>query len=205
MVDKRKINKRRNILTDQQEAFCQHYALTKNGAEAARRAGYAHSVAKNTASKLLKLPKVQDRVAELSDTMIVTIDVVKELEGMYNIEKAKNNTTNALKVLDVLARIRGNKSEGVERSMESLERDIIRFLEIIGEEKSVELLSRCKWNYSLPTPDEQDPINNSIDEDEDDSESDQQDQDEEIEIDEDLSEILQDLSSQLGEQDEQDE
>jgi hypothetical protein len=59
-------------LTDKQEAFCHRMAanLDGNGSECARDAGYTGNVAV-TASKLLALPKVQRRIAELREMAVV--------------------------------------------------------------------------------------------------------------------------------------
>lgn len=52
-------------LLQREENFCLAYAVNGNGAEAARVAGYAHSGAKQRADVLLKLDRVQARLAEL--------------------------------------------------------------------------------------------------------------------------------------------
>ena len=55
------------MLTSRQEAFCRHYSLGTSAAEAARRAGYAESTARDRAQRLLTHPGVQVRVGELRD------------------------------------------------------------------------------------------------------------------------------------------
>lgn len=52
-------------LTPKQEAFCREYLVDLCGAHAAVRAGYAASVAKQTADKLLNRPYIQERVQSL--------------------------------------------------------------------------------------------------------------------------------------------
>ena len=56
-----------DVLTSRQEAFCRHYSLGTSAAEAARRAGYAESTARDRAQRLLMHPGVQVRVGELRD------------------------------------------------------------------------------------------------------------------------------------------
>ena len=52
-----------NELTTRQEAFAQHFVIIGNGAEAARRAGYAPVSARVTASRLLTTANVQAEIA----------------------------------------------------------------------------------------------------------------------------------------------
>jgi hypothetical protein len=54
------------VLTAQQEAFCQSCITCRNGAAAARAAGYNELAAKEQASRLLSRPHVQERVRELT-------------------------------------------------------------------------------------------------------------------------------------------
>ena len=57
------------------------------------------------------------------------------------------------KHLEMLSRrIRGNSPDNIDQTSESLEKDIIRCMEILGEAKSSRLsMLNCNWNYSLPT------------------------------------------------------
>lgn len=52
-------------LTDKQDAFCRHYAISLNAMDAARKAGFAESVALTRSSTLLKEPHIQERISEL--------------------------------------------------------------------------------------------------------------------------------------------
>ena len=54
----------------------------------------------------------------------------------------------------MLSRARGNSPDNIDQTSESLEKDIIRCMEILGEAKVVDLVSQCNWNYSLPTAEE---------------------------------------------------
>lgn len=52
-------------LTAQQEQFCREYLIDLNGAQAAIRAGYSPNGANGTGSRLLAIPSIGARVAEL--------------------------------------------------------------------------------------------------------------------------------------------
>lgn len=52
-------------LDDQHQLFCQHYVVEPIGKAAAIKAGYSEKSAKQTASTLLKDPRIQGRIAEL--------------------------------------------------------------------------------------------------------------------------------------------
>jgi|TARA_R110000822_G_scaffold41133_2_gene111711 hypothetical protein len=142
-------------LNKQQEIFCQHYVLSRNGTESAKQAGYSSIAAANQASRLLKREDIKLRVEELEGTFTTNIDVIVELEKQYTYANTQGHTNSAIKALEMLSRARGNSPDNIEQSPESLERDIIRFMEILGESKVVDLVAQCNWNYSLPTPEEQ--------------------------------------------------
>ncbi|MBQ1766110.1 MAG: terminase small subunit [Aquincola sp.] len=52
-------------LTDKQTAFCREYLVDLNATAAARRAGYAEKRARDTASDLMAMPKIQAAIADL--------------------------------------------------------------------------------------------------------------------------------------------
>lgn len=56
-------------LNERQSKFCEHYALTLNGTQSAKLAGYAESSAPHMAFKLLEKPEVRDRIDELQRDM----------------------------------------------------------------------------------------------------------------------------------------
>ena len=143
------------MLNKQQEIFCQHYVLSKNGTESAKQAGYSHVAAANQASRLLKREDIKVRIEELSSSFETEIDVIKELEKQYTYANTQGHTNSAIKALEMLSRARGNSPDHVQQSSESLEKEIIRCIEILGEEKVIQLVSKCNWNYSLPTAEEQ--------------------------------------------------
>ena len=80
-------------LNDQQDRFCQEYVIDCLPKAAAIRAGYAPVGAHVTANRLLNMPKVKNRIAELQKdlrerTAISAEKVVNELVklGFYNVQ-----------------------------------------------------------------------------------------------------------------------
>ncbi len=49
-------------MLERQRAFAAHYAETRNGAEAARRAGYSHKSARQTASTLKSKKGIKEAI-----------------------------------------------------------------------------------------------------------------------------------------------
>tara|TARA_R110000751_G_scaffold66836_1_gene136595 strand:+ start:58 stop:540 length:483 start_codon:yes stop_codon:yes gene_type:complete len=141
-------------LNKQQEVFCQHYVLSRNGTESAKQAGYSSVAAANQASRLLKREDIKLRIEDLEGTFTTEIDVIKELEKQYTYANTQGHTNSAIKALEMLSRARGNSPDNIDQTSESLEKDIIRCMEILGEAKVVDLVSQCNWNYSLPTAEE---------------------------------------------------
>lgn len=80
-----------DVLTPKRERFCEEYLVDLCGAEAAVRAGYARSGAKQEAYRLMAMPVVQERIAELqaarSDRTAITADRVLEEAGRIGFAK----------------------------------------------------------------------------------------------------------------------
>tara|TARA_R100000655_G_scaffold92148_1_gene133167 strand:- start:42 stop:542 length:501 start_codon:yes stop_codon:yes gene_type:complete len=111
------------------ENFAQMVAKTGNGALSARGVGYAAKHSHITASKLLKIPEIKERVEELKESkkeeINFNVDVVEELEKQYDTAQKKHNITGALKALELIQKVRGNKSSNeIEATEESLEENI---------------------------------------------------------------------------------
>lgn len=62
----------------QQRKFCVEYVKDFNGTQAAIRAGYAAHSAEVTASKLLRIPKVADFIADLTDAAEAAAGITHE-------------------------------------------------------------------------------------------------------------------------------
>jgi len=131
-------------LNDKQEIFCQKYALSANSAESARQSGYAKSSAKVQGFKLLQLPQILERIEELRNDMVTSYDVVQELEDQYAYAKSHGHTNSALKALEMLSRIRGNKSEVVSQSEEATHASLLSSFWILGRKKIMELMTEAE-------------------------------------------------------------
>lgn len=72
-------------VTHLQERFCQEYAVSGVGATAAKQAGYAASRARKTASRLLTLPHIAQRIREIRTEQGsgVTVTAQMVVEGLH--------------------------------------------------------------------------------------------------------------------------
>ena len=131
-------------LNDKQEIFCQNYALSTNSAESATQSGYAKSSAKVQGFKLLQLPQILERIEELRNDMVTSYDVVQELEDQYAYAKSHGHTNSALKALEMLSKIRGNKVKAKETSPESRHASIVSSFWILGREKVMQLMEEAE-------------------------------------------------------------
>ena len=98
-------------LNDKQEKFAQSYILHRNATEAARAAGYSKSSAYNQGYRLLQNEEVKERIEDLEQELTTDVDVVTEIENQYTFAKANGHTNSAIKALELLSRVRGNKSD----------------------------------------------------------------------------------------------
>ena len=130
-------------LNEQQERFCQSYILHRNASEAARAAGYSKEHAARQGHRLLQNEEVIERVTELEQNLTTDVDVISEIEKQYEVARNAGNGTTALKALELLSRVRGNNSETEDVSSESLEKEIIDSMKIIGFEKVFELAAQA--------------------------------------------------------------
>ena len=131
-------------LNDKQEKFAQSYVLHRNATEAARAAGYSKSSAYNQGYRLLQNEEVKERIEDLEQELTTDVDVVTEIENQYTFAKANGHTNSAIKALELLSRVRGNKSDqDSEMTPEQLEENIIESLKILGKEKVSEFIKKC--------------------------------------------------------------
>ena len=127
------------------EKFVQCLHTFKNKSKAVRMAGYSAKNSDVTSQQLLKRNDIQERLKEVEKENITevnfNVDVVEELEKQYDTAQKKHNITGALKALELIQKVRGNKSSNeIEISVESLEENIIDCLNKISTEKVKELL-----------------------------------------------------------------
>ena len=138
------------MLNDKQEKFAQAYVLHRNATEAAKAAGYAAGSANNQGYRLMQIQEVIDRVHELELELETVVNVIEEIENQYTFAKANGHTNSAIKALELLSRIRGaNSDTGLSMDKDTLETAIVGCLNVLGEEKVVQLLSKCDFADAL--------------------------------------------------------
>ena len=131
-------------LNEKQEIFCQNYALHGNASGSAKEAGYSSTSAKVTGHKLLQIPKVLERIEELQREMTTSYDVVAEVEAQYKYAKAHGHTSSALKALEILSKIRGNKSETKSLSEEAIHASLVGSFYVLGRKTVMGLMSEAE-------------------------------------------------------------
>ena len=138
------------MLNDKQEKFAQAYVLHRNATEAAKSAGYSATSANNQGYRLIHIQEVLDRVSELEQELETNVSVIEEIENQYTFAKANGHTNSALKALELLSRIRGSNSDtGLSVDKDTLETAIIGCLNVLGEDKVVQLLSKCDFDIEI--------------------------------------------------------
>ena len=133
-------------ISDQEEAFCQAYILTRNGTDAARKAGYAQKTANSQSYRMLQKDKIKLRIEDLSKELRTDIDVVDEIEAQYKAAKSQGQGQVSLKALELLSRVRGNAADLEDADPLILEKNIVRCLEILGAERVEEILEMCDFD-----------------------------------------------------------
>ena len=135
------------MLNDKQELFVQHYILTRNATEAARAAGYSEKSAHNQGYRLLQDSEVQQRVYDAEQEMSTDVDVISELENQYSYAKGHGHTKSPIKALEILSRVRGNKSNDDDiLNTDKIINDIQNSMRIIGKKEMQKLMKSCKWD-----------------------------------------------------------
>ena len=135
-----------SMLNTKQEKFAQAYVLHRNATEAARAAGYAAGSANNQGYRLLQSDEVTERIHELEQELETNVDVIEEIESQYTYAKTNGHTNSAIKALELLSRIRGANSDiNINMDEETLETAIVGCLNVLGEEKVYDLLSKCDF------------------------------------------------------------
>ena len=138
------------MLNEKQERFAEAYVLHRNATEAAKAAGYSAASANNQGYRLMQMQEVVDRVHELEQQLETDVNVIEEIENQYTFAKANGHTNSAIKALELLSRIRGaNSDTGLSMDKDTLETAIVGCLNVLGEEKVVQLLSKCDFADAL--------------------------------------------------------
>ncbi len=147
------------MLNEKQERFSQAYVLHRNATEAARAAGYAPNSAYNQGYRLLQLQEVQDRVTDLEQELETDVNVIEEIEKQYEFAKNNGHTNSAIKALELLSRVRGaNSNSKVRMDGETLETAIVGCLNVLGEDKVAQLLSKCDFSEEILEEDVEEQI-----------------------------------------------
>ena len=138
------------MLNEKQERFAEAYVLHRNATEAAKAAGYSATSANNQGYRLMQIQEVVDRVHELEQQLETDVNVIEEIENQYEFAKSNGHTNSAIKALELLSRIRGaNSDTGLSMDKDTLETAIVGCLNVLGEEKVVQLLSKCDFADAL--------------------------------------------------------
>ena len=150
-------------MNDKQEKFAQAYVLHRNATEAAKAAGYSSRSSANQGYRLLQMQVVIDRIHELEQQLETNVNVIEELEGQYAFAKSSGHTNSAIKALELLSRVRGANSD-VTGSMDkdTLETAIVGCLNVLGEEKVVQLLSKCDFSEGILEEDGEEDAEESL-------------------------------------------
>jgi len=137
-------------MNDKQEKFSQAYVLHRNATEAAKAAGYSARSSANQGYRLLQMQEVIDRIHELEQQLETNVNVIEEIESQYAFAKVSGHTNSAIKALELLSRIRGaNSNTAGSMDKETLETAIVGCLNVLGEEKVVQLLSKCDFSEEI--------------------------------------------------------
>lgn len=132
-------------LSERMESFCQQWCIDFHGTNAAIRAGYAAASASVTAAKLLVIPKIKARIAEIranasAKTGISLERILDQLGAMAHVDPAEmyHPTTGDLLPIHQMP-------EHVRRCIQSIEVDEINVNGIVmGQTKKIKLAPREK-------------------------------------------------------------
>ena len=145
------------MLNEKQEKFAQAYVLHRNATEAAKAAGYAARSANNQGYRLIQMQEIVDRVHELEQELETDVNVIEEIESQYTFAKANGHTNSAIKALELLSRVRGANSDTARfTDRDTLESAIVGYLNVLGEEKVLNLVSKCDF-YNNDGEDDEEP------------------------------------------------
>jgi phage terminase small subunit len=100
------------MLTARQKAFVDHFVTCRNGAEAARRAGYAAPSARITASRLLTSDNIKAALAEKEAELKRHLDiskstVIRELRAAIGVAEGKMDAGSMIRAWCEIAKMLG--------------------------------------------------------------------------------------------------
>ena len=132
---------KRNKLTPKQELFCQEYIIDFNATQSYMRAGYSaksETVAGVEAHKLLKNPKIQEKITQLKKVIEEKLSVsaewvLKEAIELYEIAKGKKP--------HISSRFVNGEAVAMEVYKTNL-KEAVRALEVIGRHTSIKAFDK---------------------------------------------------------------
>ena len=79
--------------------------------------------------------------------MTTDVDVISELENQYSYAKGHGHTNSAINALEILSRVRGNKTNDEDiLNVEKIIEDIQQAMKIVGKTEMQKLMKTCEWD-----------------------------------------------------------
>lgn len=160
----RAIEARRERATVKYELFASHFVATMRPADAAIAAGYSKRTAPAAASRLLKMPTVQARIAELQKEVLArnaltADDVIKQLAAIIrfdfrklfdengnikDISELDDDTASALSSIEIETDTEGKKVIGLTKKVKIFDKNAaitngLKYFKLIGDDKGVNI------------------------------------------------------------------
>jgi len=119
------------MLTARQKAFVDHFVTCRNGAEAARRAGYSEKTARQIATETLSKPYIQAALAEKEAELKRRMDISKatvigELRAAIGVAEGKMDAGSMIRAWCEIAKMLGLYAPEVKNVVLSAESDAQR-------------------------------------------------------------------------------
>ncbi|MBS1542657.1 MAG: terminase small subunit [Bacteroidetes bacterium] len=97
-------------LSRREQLFCQHYALSRNGRQAAAASGYAETSASSAATRLLKRDKITQEIRRIEGANLTESNVTRAALEAFLVKIIADTTLTVdqrLKAADQLAKLKG--------------------------------------------------------------------------------------------------
>ena len=96
---------------------------------------------------MLQEEAIQQRIYDAEQEMTTDVDVISELENQYSYAKGHGHTNSAIKALEILSRVRGNKTNDEDvLNVKKIVNDIQESMKIIGKVEMQKLMKTCEWD-----------------------------------------------------------
>ena len=111
------------VLSTRQDAFCRHFVASGNAADAARRAGYAESSARQTGHALIERPHIIERVRRIRLLWRETARqeariLIERLEQAWQVAAAQESSFMMVQVIRLQADLSGLSRRGMARRVD---------------------------------------------------------------------------------------